>query len=105
MKLPTTDNNCRSSPGPSPVPTPVPGPDIILISSTGPAADYDSRTFGYYLCAGDYGGFRYYKQLHSVDRRTGGPYFAYKTSRGWAISETLGEISMHDVWLSKLAST
>ena len=85
----------RIEPGASPpaapgqTPAPGPAPDIILISSTGPAADYRSDMFGYYLCAGDYEGSRYYRQLHSVDR--GNPHFAYKTSRGWAISTTLGD--------------
>ena len=48
-----------------------------------------SDAFGYYKTGGVYGGSKYYRQLHSVDRD--GPWFAYKTSRGWCISRKLGD--------------
>ena len=65
-----------------------PGPDIIMMSSTGDAAEYFSHMLGVYVAVGEYKGSRYYRQLHTVKR--GNEHFAYKTSSHWYISKDLG---------------
>ena len=62
---------------------------VLLLTTTGDAAEYCSDCMGLFLLAGEHNNRPYYKQNHTVD--TEGAKFLYSSASGkWLVSDTLG---------------
>merc|ERR1712038_1904318 len=64
--------------------------EMLLVTSTGAAAEYKGHCMGVFLLAGEHNNRPYYRQKHTLD--TGGAMFLYSQENGnWYVSSTLGE--------------
>ena len=63
---------------------------MLLVTSTGAAAEYAGDSMGVFLLAGEHNNRPYYRQKHTVD--TEGAWFLYCYENGnWYVSDILGE--------------
>ena len=63
---------------------------FLLVTTTGPAAEYEGDMFGLYKEAGTYNGAPYYVQLDDVSTK-GEPHKIYKHDDGWRAGPVLGD--------------
>merc|ERR1712038_1611069 len=64
--------------------------EMVLVTSTGAAAEYQGGSMGVFLLAGEHNNRPYYRQKHTVD--TEGALFLYSHENGtWYVSTTLGK--------------
>ena len=62
---------------------------MVLVTSTGAAAEWFGASMGVFLLAGEHNNRPYYRQKHTVD--TQGASFLYSHDNGgWVVSDTLG---------------
>ena len=65
-------------------------PKMVLVTSTGAAAEYKGYCMGVFLLAGEHNNRPYYRQKHTLD--TQGALFLYSHDNGiWYVSDTLGK--------------